>query len=178
MEAIFHVLPDLVPKMEVPEENVKLAGAVEPTTSLSPMKENIGGNRRSKRQAKHRLVYINGQVGLSFSAIRPTYVNNMSCRGGGRSNCYDLETGEPSVFERELLKGSAPDNFLYSSSKPVKKPSRKPAAVKTEKPKPSTETPLMVHNRKLKSDKEVAVAKRALYLSQHIKVPKYLKFDI
>ena len=45
------------------------------------------GEGRSKRVGKARLVYVNGQPVL-------------------RENLYDLEDGEPSVFDKELGKGA------------------------------------------------------------------------
>mmetsp|Transcript_15446 Transcript_15446/g.43214 ORF Transcript_15446/g.43214 Transcript_15446/m.43214 type:complete len:946 (+) Transcript_15446:412-3249(+) len=116
--------------------------------------------RRSGRAQKQRLIYINGQPVL-------------------KSNNYDLEGGEPSVFDRELdrdgsaeVSAGAP-GYAISYAPPVRQQQQlqRPADPRAPQPRPSKlDTKTAVHNRKMKADRQLYAARRALYLWHHSKL--------
>ena len=161
---------DLSIAAEIPEDVLRAALGGEDGNDDDYYNKN---NRRSKRQTKSRVIMIDGQPVL-------------------RSNNYSLLEGEPSVFEKELLKkdneknegdgdnDDAEQNQLNKSSNQrtsyvfeVKKP-RKPYTKKTPEQKKQKvltvdEEATAVNKKDIQKDIELAISKRAKFLYQQMK---------
>ncbi|GAX78544.1 hypothetical protein CEUSTIGMA_g5984.t1 [Chlamydomonas eustigma] len=133
---------------------------------------------RSKRANKARLVYVNGQPVL-------------------KENMYDLETGEPSVFDKELKKGDdalmsmpgvsyappsraqgkGPDYLYHGARRAPGQAWSQVSDAKKDKSsskagradgEPASTVRRTEHNDSVRRDREASEAARAIYLKHHI----------
>ena len=91
-------------------------------------------------------------------------------------NNYDLENGEPSVFDRELNKDVDDEGALglaadvKQEARPVQKGPKKPRKPAQSARPVHVDNPMQAQNRQLKAEREEYRARRALFMSQHKKV--------
>ncbi|MEW5298327.1 MAG: hypothetical protein WDW36_001466 [Sanguina aurantia] len=109
---------------------------------------------RTKRVGKSRIVYVNGNPVL-------------------KSNMYDLEAGEPSVFERELARGKGDHAYLKQEGVTLSLPRPKaqvsrPRAPSAPKALPPQQVARTSHNDSIRKDAAADNVIRALYLSAHL----------